>query len=80
MSCGLAVQTKRYGAISMFELSYGGLPIASLIREDTAVVDYSRRRAFRDLETAIEFYLATTPQESTLASSPSPMREQRMTL
>jgi hypothetical protein len=80
MSCGLAIQTKRYGAISMFELSYGGLPVASLIREDTAVVDYSRCRVFPDLETAIEFYLGTTAQESTLASSPSGMCEQRMTL
>lgn len=58
MGWGLAIQTKRYGAIIMFELSYDGHPLACLVREGTTVVDYSRRRVFQDLQTAIEFYLA----------------------
>ena len=58
MSFGLAVQTKRHGAINMFELSYDGHPFASLIQEGTTLVDYSRRRIFKEFDTAIEFYLA----------------------
>jgi hypothetical protein len=58
MSWGLALKTMRYGAINMFELTYDGQPMATLIQEDTTVVDYSRRRVFRDLDAAIEFYLA----------------------
>jgi hypothetical protein len=57
MSCGLTVETKRYGAINMFELSYDGHPLASLIQEGTTLVDYSRRRVFQNFDTAIEFYL-----------------------
>jgi hypothetical protein len=58
MSCGLAVQTNRYGAINMIELSYDGHALASLIQEGATFVDYRRRRVFRDIDTAIEFYLA----------------------
>jgi len=57
MSCGLAVQTNRYGAIKMLELFYDGHPLASLIQEDKTFVDYSRRRIFPDIDTAIEFYM-----------------------
>ena len=57
MSCALKVQTKRYGAITAFDLLYEGLLVASLIKESTNLVDYSRRRIFQDLDAAIEFYL-----------------------
>ncbi len=69
MSWGFAVQTRRYGAINMFELTYDGHPVASLVQEDKSVVDYSRRRVFCDLDTAIEFYrtqIATTTDSGLL--------------
>ena len=57
MSCALTVQTKKYGAITAFDLLYEGRLVASLIKESTNLVDYSRRRIFQDLDAAIEFYL-----------------------
>ena len=57
MSCVLTVQTKRYGAITAFDLLHEGRLVASLIKESTNLVDYSRRRIFQDLDTAMEFYL-----------------------
>jgi hypothetical protein len=57
MSCVLTVQTKRYGAITAFDLLHEGRLVASLIKESTNLVDYSRRRIFQDLDTAIEFYV-----------------------
>jgi hypothetical protein len=56
MSCGLAIQPKKYGAINVFELLYDGHPLASLVKEGTTLVDYSRRRVFQDFDAAIEFY------------------------
>ncbi len=58
MSCGLAIQTKQYGAITTFDVLYNGRLIASLIKEDTNFVDYVRRRVFQKFDAAIEFYLA----------------------
>ncbi|MCI0622241.1 MAG: hypothetical protein L0387_11350 [Acidobacteria bacterium] len=57
MSCALTVQTKKYGAITTFDLLHEGRLIASLIKEEGNLVDYSRRRIFEDLDTAIQFYL-----------------------
>jgi hypothetical protein len=57
MSHGIAIQTKKYGAITLFDLLYKGRPIATLIKEGTKLVDYSRRRVFRDFDAAVEFYL-----------------------
>jgi hypothetical protein len=57
MSSALAVQTKKYGAITVFDLLHEGSLVASLIKEGPLLVDYSRRRIFQDLNTAIEFYL-----------------------
>ena len=57
MSCALTVQTKKYGAITAFDLLYDGRLVASLIKESTNLVDYSRRRIFQDLDAAIEFYM-----------------------
>ena len=57
MSSVLTVQTKRYGAITAFDLLHEGRLVASLIKESTNLIDYSRRRIFQDLDTAIEFYL-----------------------
>jgi hypothetical protein len=56
MSCGLAIQTKKHGAITLFDLNHEGRLIATLIKEGTNLVDYSRRRVFQDFEAAIEFY------------------------
>ena len=52
----LAVQTKKYGAITTFDLLYEETLVASLIKEGTNLVDYSRRRIFQDWDSAIEFY------------------------
>ena len=57
MSGVLTVQTKKYGAITAFDLLHEGRLIASLIKEESNLVDYSRKRIFEDLDTAIEFYL-----------------------
>jgi len=57
MSSVLTVQTKRYGAITAFDLLHEGRLVASLIKENTNLIDYSRRRIFQDLDAAIEFYL-----------------------
>jgi hypothetical protein len=57
MSHGLAIQTKKHGAITLFDLLYEGRLIATLIKEGTNLVDYSRRRVFQDFGAAIEFYL-----------------------
>ena len=57
MSCVLTVQTKKYGAITAFELLHEGRLVASLIKESTNLIDYSRKRVFQDLDTAVEFYL-----------------------
>jgi hypothetical protein len=57
MSGGLTVQTKKYGAITALDLLHEGRVVASLIKESTNLVDYSRKRIFQDLDTAIEFYL-----------------------
>ena len=57
MSCVVTVQTKRYGAITAFDLLHEGRLVASLMKESTNLVDYSRTRIFQDLDTAIEFYL-----------------------
>jgi hypothetical protein len=57
MRCALTVQTKKYGAITAFDLLHEGRLVASLIKESTNLVDYSRRRIFQDLDSAIEFYL-----------------------
>jgi hypothetical protein len=64
MSCGLGIQPKKYGAIDVFELLYDGHPIASLIKEGTTVVDYSRRYVFQDFDAAIEFYLTQIDKNS----------------
>jgi hypothetical protein len=53
----LAVQTRKYGAITAFDLLYGERLVASLIKEEQNLVDYSRKRIFQDLNSAIEFYL-----------------------
>ena len=58
MSCGLAIQTNKYGAITLFDLLYDGRFIASLVKEGRRLVDYSRRRVFQNFDVAIEFYLA----------------------
>ena len=57
MSFVLTVQTKKYGAITALDLLHEGRVVASLIKESTNLVDYSRKRIFQDLDTAIEFYL-----------------------
>jgi len=57
MSCGLAIQTNKYGAITLFDLLYDGRFIASLVKEGRSLVDYSRQRVFQNFDTAIEFYL-----------------------
>ena len=57
MSCVLKVQTKKYGAITAIDLLHEGRLVASLIKENTNLVDYSGRRIFQDIDTAIEFYL-----------------------
>jgi hypothetical protein len=57
MSSVLAVQTKKYGAITVFDLLHERRLVASLIKEGPFLVDYSRRRIFQDLDSAIEFYL-----------------------
>jgi hypothetical protein len=57
MSCVLTVQTKKYGAIIAIDLLHEGRLIASLIKENTNLVDYSGKRIFQDIDTAIEFYL-----------------------
>ena len=57
MSCVLTVQTKKYGAITAIEFLHEGRLVASLIKENTNLVDYSGRRIFQDIDTAIEFYL-----------------------
>jgi len=57
MGCVLAVQTKKYGAITAIDLLHEGRLVASLIKENTNLVDYSGRRIFQDIDTAIEFYL-----------------------
>ena len=57
MSCVLTVQTKKYGAITAIDFLHEGRLVASLIRENTHLVDYSGRRIFQDIDTAIEFYL-----------------------
>jgi hypothetical protein len=57
MSGVLTVQRKKYGAITTFDLLHEGRLIASLIKEESNLVDYSRKRIFADLDTAIEFYL-----------------------
>ena len=56
MSCVLTVQTKKYGAITALDLVHEGRVVASLIKESTNLVDYSRKRIFQDLDAAIEFY------------------------
>ena len=56
MSCVPKVQTMKYGAITAFDLLHEGHVVASLIKESTNLVDYSRRRIFQDLDAAIEFY------------------------
>lgn len=53
----LVVQTKKYGAITTFDLMHEESLVASLIKEGTNLVDYSRRRIFQDWDSAIEFYL-----------------------
>ena len=58
MSCVLTVQTKRYGAITAFDLLHEGRLVASLIKESTNLVDYSQ-----DLDTAMEFYLTQVEPE-----------------
>ena len=58
MKCVLKVQTKKYGAITACDLLHEGRLVASLIKEKTNFVDYSRKRIFEDLDIAIEFYLA----------------------
>ena len=57
MSCVLTVQTKKYGAITAFDLLHEGRLVASLIKEGPNLVDYSRKRIFQDLDSAVEFYL-----------------------
>jgi hypothetical protein len=57
MSRGLVVQTKKHGAITLFDVVYKGRLIATLIKEGTKLVDYSRRRVFHDFDAAFEFYL-----------------------
>ena len=69
MSCVLTVQTKRYGAITAFDLLHEGRLVASLIKESTNLVDYSRRRIFQDLDTAMEFYLTQVEPEKKLLDS-----------
>src|SRR5262245_36085201 len=54
----LTVQTKKYGAITTYDLLHEGRLVASLIKEKTTFIDYSLKRIFEDLDTAIEFYLA----------------------
>ena len=62
MSCALAVQATKYGAISTFDLLHERRLVASLIKEEATLVDYSRQLRFESLEVAIEFYiLETTP-------------------
>src|SRR5258706_15909181 len=56
MSCVLTVQTQKYGAITAIDLLHEGRLVASLIKENTNLVDYSGRRIFQDIDTAIEFY------------------------
>ena len=57
MSCVLTVETKKYGAITALDLLHEGRPVATLITEGQNFVDYSRKRIFQDLDTAVEFYL-----------------------
>jgi hypothetical protein len=57
MNCVLTVQTKKYGGITACDLLHEGRLVASLIKEKTNFVDYSRKRIFEDLDTAIGFYL-----------------------
>jgi hypothetical protein len=63
MSCVLTVQTKKYGAITTFDLLHEGRLVASLIKESTNLVDYSRKRIFQDMDTAIQFYLTQISQD-----------------
>ena len=63
MSCVLTVQTKKYGAITAFDLLHEGRLVASLIKESTNLVDYSRKRIFQDMDTAIEFYVTQISQD-----------------
>ena len=65
MSPALAVQTKKYGAITAFDLLHDRRLIASLIKEKANLVDYSHERTFRSLDAAVEFYvLEVTPHSN----------------
>ena len=57
MSPALAVQTKKYGSITAFDLLHERRLIASLIKEKANLVDYSHQLTFESLEAAVEFYL-----------------------
>jgi hypothetical protein len=50
-------QTKKYGAIIAIDLLHEGRLVASLIKENTNLVDYSGKPIFQDIDTAIDFYL-----------------------
>jgi hypothetical protein len=66
MSATLAVQTKKYGAITSFDLLHERRLIASLIKEKANLVDYSHQRVFENLDAAVEFYLSEVTSSSNL--------------
>jgi hypothetical protein len=62
MSCALAVQATKHGAITAFDLLRDRRLVASLIKEEAVLIDYSRQLRFESLEVAIQFYsLETQP-------------------
>ena len=74
MNCVLTVQIKKYGAITACDLLHEGRLVASLIKEKTNFVDYSRKWIFEDLDTAIEFYVAQAAPDKNSDVPPRPLR------